>query len=400
MTSVSSSYAIKNTPLSKALKNAQSGFASGERDTNGVIQIRMNNITTEGRLDWSNFLRIPASANQLKKYQLNPGDVLFNHTNSPNLVGKAAVFTGHPEPVVFSNHFIRLQVDETKLIPNFLGYWLTRQWQKGIFENLCTQWVNQATVRREDLLSLEIPLPLPEEQQRIAAILERADHLRRLRRFAREMSDTYLQSVFLEMFGDEEKYPKASLSQVLESVQSGFASGERYEAGIIQIRMNNITTQGSLDLSNLTRIPVDKQELQKYYLRPGDVLFNSTNSPDLVGKSAVFPCYKEPVVFSNHFLRLRVKPDKMDPWYLLQWIVHQWNLRTFESLCTQWVNQAAVRKEDLLSLKITLPPFSLQQHFSEIVQRFERLRARQAEAERQAEHLFQTLLNRAFTGEL
>ena len=52
-----------------------------------------------------------------------------------------------------------------------------------------------------------IPLPSLPEQQRIAGILSRADRLRRLRRYAREMSESYLQAVFLEMFGDPATNP-------------------------------------------------------------------------------------------------------------------------------------------------------------------------------------------------
>jgi type I restriction enzyme S subunit len=75
-----------------------------------------------------------------------------------------------------------------------------------------------AAISREDLETIKLPFPALSEQQRIAAILQKADRLRRLRRFARQLSDTYLQSVFLEMFGDPHKnpfnYPLVSLGKI------------------------------------------------------------------------------------------------------------------------------------------------------------------------------------------
>src|SRR5438067_10470929 len=141
--------------------------------------MRMNNVTVEGNLDWTSITRVPATQNQITKYRLCPGDVLFNSTNSPELVGKTSVFIGHSEPVLFSNHFIRMRVDPTKLDPYYLARWITNLWNRRVFENLCTSWVNQAAVRKEDLLLLNIPLPPLSEQKCIASILARVDRLRR-----------------------------------------------------------------------------------------------------------------------------------------------------------------------------------------------------------------------------
>ena len=107
--------------------NVQSGFASGERTSEGVVQLRMNNVTTAGSLNWSSYIRVPASQKQIEKFQLRPGDILFNSTNSPELVGKTAIFKDFGEPVVFSNHFVRLRVDEKRVDAQHLAAWFTTQ---------------------------------------------------------------------------------------------------------------------------------------------------------------------------------------------------------------------------------------------------------------------------------
>jgi type I restriction enzyme S subunit len=69
----------------------------------------MNNVATNGLLDWSSTLRVPCDEKTLGTHRLHIDDVVFNNTNSTELVGKSAIFAGYGEPVVFSNHFTRLR---------------------------------------------------------------------------------------------------------------------------------------------------------------------------------------------------------------------------------------------------------------------------------------------------
>jgi type I restriction enzyme, S subunit len=161
----------KVTKLANVVAQAQAGFASGERDPNGFIQLRMNNVTTNGQFDWTNYLRVPTDQSIASAYTLEKGDVLFNNTNSKELVGKTALFQGHEEPILYSNHFTRLRTDESKLLPEFLAMWLQTQWQQKVFANICNRWIGQSAVQRDKLLALEIVLPPLPEQKRIAAIL-------------------------------------------------------------------------------------------------------------------------------------------------------------------------------------------------------------------------------------
>jgi len=157
--------------LGEVMENAVSGFACGERHPDGVIQLRMNNIDTRGNFVWTDFLRVPASAQMVNAYALQIGDVLFNNTNSTELVGKSAIFRGHSETVVFSNHFTRLRPKRDALFPEFLADWLIHQWQLGLFANICNRWIGQSAVKPAKLLSLDLPLPPLSEQKRIAAVL-------------------------------------------------------------------------------------------------------------------------------------------------------------------------------------------------------------------------------------
>ncbi|MCX6030426.1 MAG: restriction endonuclease subunit S [Chloroflexi bacterium] len=157
--------------LREVIRETQAGFACGQRDADGVVQLRMNNLDTRGNFVWDDVLRVPREGNNIEQFLLVPGDVLFNNTNSTELVGKSAQFDGYVEPIVYSNHFTRLRTVSDSLLPAFLSSWLNHQWQQGVFAAICNRWIGQSAVKADRLLSLEFPLPPLPEQQRIAGVL-------------------------------------------------------------------------------------------------------------------------------------------------------------------------------------------------------------------------------------
>lgn len=158
--------------LGEVMREARAGFACGEREADGIVQLRMNNLDTRGNFLLGEVIRVPRSVSNLERFLLSPGDVLFNNTNSTELVGKSALFCGHSEPIVYSNHFTRLRTSSEDLLPDVLASWLNHQWQQGIFASICNRWIGQSAVKTGKLLSLEIPLPPLPAQKRIAAILK------------------------------------------------------------------------------------------------------------------------------------------------------------------------------------------------------------------------------------
>ncbi|HEY5503856.1 MAG TPA: hypothetical protein VIK28_01765 [Sedimentisphaerales bacterium] len=153
--------------LGDIIRETQAGFACGERDAEGIVQLRMNNLDTRGNFVWNDVLRVPREGNNIEPFLLVPGDVLFNNTNSTELVGKSALFAGYAEPIVYSNHFTRLRTISDALLPDVLASWLNHQWQQGVFSAICNSWIGQSAVKADKLLNLEISLPpLDEQKQR------------------------------------------------------------------------------------------------------------------------------------------------------------------------------------------------------------------------------------------
>lgn len=208
-------------PLGDLAVDLQQGFASRpDGDSMGVPHLRPLNLTEEGTLVDVGTKRVPCAASQLTRYDLRVGDILFNNTNSPNLVGKVAIFK--LEGVfVFSNHLTRIRVDSNQVLPEFLQRFLFLLWRNGFFKQQCTQWINQAAFNLEALSSLPVPIPTLIEQERIVRILDEAEILRQLRTTVDERTKHLKKSLLEEMFGDplasESKWPVRSLGELCGS---------------------------------------------------------------------------------------------------------------------------------------------------------------------------------------
>jgi type I restriction enzyme S subunit len=134
----------------------------------------------------------------------------------------------------------------------------------------------------------------------------------------------------------------------------------------------NVSEEGRIDLGNLKFVPKAEADRDVRLLRCEDVLFNNTNSPELVGKTA---CYDlpEPRAFSNHMTRVRCHPEILDPHYCALVLHTKWMHGYFASICNNHVSQASISRTVLLETPLPLPPFAEQKR---IVAKVEGLLAR------------------------
>lgn len=135
--------------------------------------------------------------------------------------------------------------------------------------------------------------------------------------------------------------------------------------GIPVIRMNNIV-DGYLDLTNLKHISLSTQELQRWLLYDGDILFNRTNSKELVGKCAVFH-EKGDYVFASYLIRIRTDGTRANPDYVSFIINSYIGRQQIDAMSRQIIGQANINTEELRSLRIPLPPLNIQQSIIERV---------------------------------
>jgi type I restriction enzyme S subunit len=263
-----------------------------------------------------------------------------------------------------------------------------------------------SAISRSDLERIQVPFPPLPEQKRIAAILAKADRLRRLRRTARDLSDTYLQSVFLEMFGDPVSNPRGWEVRPLRSTAIKFQDGpfgsnlktEHYtSSGVRVIRLQNV---GVGQLINDDKAYISESHfaaISKHKCVPGDVIVGTLGDPNL--RACILPGSIPVALNKADCVQIRVDSEQATPEFIC-WLLNVPHTLFLAIGMIHGQTRSRISMGQLARLEVPIPPLPFQQQFAHIVHQFERLRAQQREAQRQAEHLFQTLLHRAFRGEL
>lgn len=145
--------------------------AKTNEDDEGVPVLRMGNIV-DGRLDTGNLKYLPTEHREFPELLLSNGDLLFNRTNSAELVGKSAVYGGHPAPCSFASYLIRVR-PASSVAPDFLAYYMNSPHGRTWIRSVVSQQVGQANVNGTKLKASRIPLPPRLEQWRIVEEVER-----------------------------------------------------------------------------------------------------------------------------------------------------------------------------------------------------------------------------------
>jgi type I restriction enzyme S subunit len=153
------------------------GTAAKSEKSGRVPVLRMGNIQG-GRLDWTDLVYTSNEA-EIKKYELKKGDVLFNRTNSPELVGKTAVYQGE-QPAIYAGYLIRVRCNDD-LLPEYLNYCLGSTAGRDFCWAVKSDGVSQSNINAKKLRSFSFLLPTRVEQHEIVRRAE--SHLRLVDRF-------------------------------------------------------------------------------------------------------------------------------------------------------------------------------------------------------------------------
>lgn len=247
--------------------------------------------------------------------------------------------------------------------------------------------------------NLRIPLPPLPEQTRIAAILDQADKIRQKRRRAAALADEFLRSVFLEMFGDPVSNPKGwkvgTIRDLVATANYGTSAKASETDGAYPIlRMGNLTYSGQMDFSDLKYIDLARNEEDKYLVCNGDLLFNRTNSKELVGKTAVFNA-ESPMAYAGYLVRIRCN-SKGNEYYLSGYLNSEHGKKTLQSMCKSIVGMANINAQELQNIQILLPPKSLQDKYAQIVVSTQERLEKYKHSENSLNNLFQSLSQQFF----
>ncbi len=236
-------------------------------------------------------------------------------------------------------------------------------------KNLKMQTLAESTtvpsVRKTVLEKYEIEVPSLVEQEEIEKKLTLTQKIIEKRRQELSYLDEIIKARFVEMFGDPIQNPKGwevvTIGDIVTEVRYGTSKPAVEGGKYPYLRMNNLTADGHLDLNDLKYIDIPDDEIEKCVVRKGDVLFNRTNSIELVGKTAVFDL-PEDMIIAGYIIRVRLT-EKMLPEVLSQYMNLEALKGILRGMAKGAVNQANINAQELQSIKVYIPEMELQKQF-------------------------------------
>ena len=332
------------------------------------------------------------------------GDILISRANTRELVGAPVLVHGDHPRLLLSDKLLKLIPDKTVVDNRYLVRALRSAGATLHFSQCAGGSSGSMTnFTQGDIRSAPLPLPPLPEQRRIAAILDQADALRAKRREALAQLDSLTQSIFIEMFGDPatnpRQWPVGRIADLLESASYGTSEKSAAAGEFPVLRMNNLTRSGELDLRDLKYMELPEGLRSKYLVRAGDVLFNRTNSAELVGKTAMVPPQAPPLAYAGYLIRLRVNAEN-SPTYLSRFLNTAYAKLMLRGMCKSIIGMANINATEIQAMKIALPALALQQTFATRIQAVEALKTTHRAALAELDALFASLQHRAFAGQL
>jgi type I restriction enzyme S subunit len=278
--------------------------------------------------------------------------------------------------------------------------------------------MSRGSVRRtlsyKDLTEFFISLPPLPEQRKIARVLstiQRAiEQQDKIIETIKKLKRSLMQKLFTEgLYGEEQKETEIGPmpqswevvrlgDDILTATQYGLSLRGSKEEKYPILRMNNLTN-GYINPSNLQFVNVGETTFGKFKLERGDILFNRTNSIELVGKTSIFNLDGE-FVFASYLIRLKTNPDSLNPYFLnfyFNWDITQSRLK---GLASRGVSQANISATRLKTLKIPLPPLPEQKQIAHILSTVDKKIKAEQRRKAALKRLFKTMLHKLMTGEI
>ena len=374
------------------------GFtASATAQPVGPKFLRITDIQN-GAVDWNTVPFCKCANGDTKQYALKSGDIVFARTGATT--GKSFLVRECPDGAVFASYLIRVRPGK-ELHPGFLAYFFNtpRYWQQITKHSTGS---TQPGVNSTKLKELIVPVPPLAEQKRIAAILDQADAVRRKRQHALQLADDFPSSLFYEMFGDPVHDPKGwpvvPLEDICTHITDGVHAKPTYtETGVPFISVKDVTT-GRLSFDDCKFIAEEDHRQFTRRCRPEqmDILYTKVGAT--YGRPALVDTKRE---FSIYVSVALIKPNSklVDPTFL-----HE----AMASKEVKWQADRSVKGAgvpdlhliEIRSFKLPLPPMSVQREFVKKTEKIHEIQRQMQDSLKETDDLFNSLVQRAFRGEL
>jgi type I restriction enzyme S subunit len=304
-------------------------------------------------------------------------------------------------PMLFDNNVMGVIPQEERVDTTYLYFYL----RTLDFYHLAGKTTVPA-IRKSTIEKLKIPLPPLEEQRRIAAILDKADGVRRKRKEAIRLTEELLKSTFLEMFGDPVTNPKGweviglgKISQIQGGLQVTPARKE-LPLEVPYLRVANVY-RDKLLLDEIKNIRVTSSELERINMKAGDILIvEGHGNKEEIGRSSVWDGSIENCVHQNHLIRVRLDPNKAEPIYISAYLNSAGGRCQLTKFGKTTSGLNTISTSNVKATKVLCPPIEMQKRYLDFQRKLTEAKNASVQHLEQSENLFNSLLQRAFRGEL
>ena len=267
------------------------------------------------------------------------------------------------------NNHAHVLKPKASLNVDYLCYSLMFYKVEGMINGATRQKLTQAAMRK-----MKIPLRSMKEQVYIVEQLNYINQIKTQRQRELKLLENLIRARFVEMFGDpvlnEKGWKIVTVGDIVTEVRYGTSKPAVEGGKYPYLRMNNLTADGHLDLKDLKYIDISEDEIEKCVVRKGDVLFNRTNSIELVGKTAVFDLTEE-MVIAGYIIRVRLNKEML-PVVFSQYMNLEPLKVILRGMAKGAVNQANINAQELQSIKVYIPDMKLQNQFADFVQQIDK----------------------------
>ena len=392
--------------LNELVINSSAGYGKDKNTEEYDIPVaKVSNVNAYGHFHKSFEIR---SFTEKEKNKLIARDndlfvVKSSGSKSNILSGKTALYktNEHPE-LIASNFLLRLTPKEDEVNSKYLWYYLNSQVSKNYIKTIVgtTTYPN---LKWNLYGKMPIPLPPLDQQKKIAAILDAADAYRQKTKTLIENYDELAQSLFLDMFGDPVTNPKGWETKTLNDVCFKITDGTHHSPTPQDSGYPYVTAKHVKPFSlqfDAKPSYVDEKAHNEIYKRCtpeyGDVLYIKDGATTGI---ACINTFKEPISMLSSLALLKLN-DNINNQYLCHWLNHG---GIKQKLISEFMSGAAIKRYTIKKIKLfklMVPIIDLQNQFAERVQAIEAQKAQAQASLAQAEDLFNSLLQRAFKGEL
>ena len=386
--------------LGKLAEKIDYGFSASATDVgDGPKFLRITDIQDD-HVNWSTVPLCEADKQDTIKYALAEGDIVFARTGATT--GKSYLIRHCPQNSIFASYLIRVRPSKDVDSGYLSRFFQTSSYWRQI--NLNTSGTAQGGVNATKLKTLLVPLPPLEEQRRIAAILDKADGVRRKRKEAIRLTEELLRSTFLEMFGDPVTNPKGwevkRLGEICTNFQNGIGkNSEHYGHGSKVANISDLYEWHRFIPEKYSLLDVTPKEIEKYSLMRGDLLFvRSSVKREGVAVCSVYDS-DEICLFSSFMIRVRPRTDLINPEFL-SLMLRTPPMRNRLILGSNTSTITNISQPVLSKIEVVVPPIKTQNLITKVTKNIEESVRCHLQALEQSENLFNSLLQRAFRGEL